>query len=483
MYRRIRAGLVVLLATGSLAIAGCGGPEYGSTDETSTAGATVERDWDYEIAYQRGIEAVNWATPAVSMVRYREAHFGLGGGLNTVYYLSQPPTPVTDALTANNQTPYSTVLMSTRDGPVVLDIPPASDRAAIFGSAVDIWQVPVADFGPAGTDQGMGGRYLFLPPGYDDPVPEDYFVVPMDTYNVLVALRLIPLGGAGFEETAEYAMNIRAYPLSEADSPPAGEYIDIAGKRVPTLVVYDVSLYEDIVTVLDEEPLLERDKVMGGMLASIGIERGKAFDPQGTTRDALEQAVHDAKEYLDFLFDTPGYAFENRWPDRQWMDIRLPSEDGFVFDEGDYLLLDARAAVFHFATFAPRRLGSATANIVATRDSGGALFSGDGSYSLTVPADVPARDFWSVIAYSFDTKAFIYNDLDRVGFSSYDMSSMAVNEDGSVDLHFGATPPEGLESNWIPTAGEDFFIMFRFYGPQDAFFDKSWVLADVVRND
>lgn len=55
--------------------------------------------------------------------------------------------------------------------------------------------------------------------------------------------------------------------------------------------------------------------------------------------------------------------------------------------------------------------------------------------------------------------------------------------DGTVDLYFGKTAPEGLESNWIPTAGEDFFLIFRFYGPKKPVFDKSFKLPDVEKID
>jgi len=49
-------------------------------------------DWEYKIAYQRGFEAVAWALPAISMMGMREANFSLGGGYNTVYIMTQPPT-------------------------------------------------------------------------------------------------------------------------------------------------------------------------------------------------------------------------------------------------------------------------------------------------------------------------------------------------------------------------------------------------------
>ena len=51
----------------------------------------------------------------------------------------------------------------------------------------------------------------------------------------------------------------------------------------------------------------------------------------------------------------------------------------------------------------------------------------------------------------------------------------------SVDLYFGASAPTGSESNWIPTSGEDFFVMFRFYGPSEAYLDKSFELLDIER--
>jgi hypothetical protein len=438
-------------------------------------------DWEFQIAYQRGIEAMNWAVPAVSMLSLRKGNFSLGGGYNTVYYMSSPPTPLAEAITPNNQTPYATIHLSTRNGPAVLDIPPASAKTAVFGSATNVWQVPFADIGPAGIDQGKGGRYLFLPPGYDSEVPDGYFAVPMDQYDIYVALRLIPLGDTGFGEAAEYAKLINAYPLSQAESPPKTIYIDMADQHLPTLPKYDLSFFSSITDLLNEEPLLERDKVMGGMLASIGIEKGKPFAPEGKIEQALRLAAKDGYAYLEHTFESPGYSHELYWPDRQWLGIKQPSEDGFVYDEGDYLLLDARGSLFHWVTFIPRQLGKATAYVLGMHDADGALLTGKQNYKLNVPAKVPARDFWSVIAYSKKTKSFIYNDADIIGLSSYDKSNMEINDDGSVDIFFGESPPRHMASNWIPTAGEDFFLLFRFYGPEEPVFDKSFKLPDVER--
>ena len=38
-----------------------------------------------------------------------------------------------------------------------------------------------------------------------------------------------------------------------------------------------------------------------------------------------------------------------------------------------------------------------------------------------------------------------------------------------------------MEANWIPTAGKDFWLIVRFYGPDKPLFDGTWTLADVER--
>ncbi len=47
-----------------------------------------------------------------------------------------------------------------------------------------------------------------------------------------------------------------------------------------------------------------------------------------------------------------------------------------------------------------------------------------------------------------------------------------------MPVYVGPQALEGLEENWIPTAGKRPFLMFRFYGPEREFYDKSWKLPD-----
>ena len=57
------------------------------------------------------------------------------------------------------------------------------------------------------------------------------------------------------------------------------------------------------------------------------------------------------------------------------------------------------------------------------------------------------------------------------------------NQDGSIDIFFGPTQPEGVaETNWIQTVkGRDFMAVIRLYGADLAFFDQTWKPDDVVK--
>jgi len=112
-------------------------------------------------------------------------------------------------------------------------------------------------------------------------------------------------------------------------------------------------------------------------------------------------------------------------------------------------------------------------------DTDGHWLDGGKSYTLHVPADVPAKLFWSATVYSIDTRCLIDNEQGRGDRGSRD-PDLVVNEDGSVDLYYGPTAPEGKESNWVQTIpGRHWFSYFRFYGPLEPYFDRTWKLGDI----
>jgi hypothetical protein len=75
----------------------------------------------------------------------------------------------------------------------------------------------------------------------------------------------------------------------------------------------------------------------------------------------------------------------------------------------------------------------------------------------------------------------LITDVDRAERSSQSRG-LKTNPDPSVDIYFGPMSPADRESNWIPTDPQGRFeVLFRFYGPTSARFDRSWKLTDIER--
>ena len=185
----------------------------------------------------------------------------------------------------------------------------------------------------------------------------------------------------------------------------------------------------------------------------------------------------------------PGLATVPLWVDdagklkNQWLVWDFAEgqpEAGFPYETETEVLVDDRAGGSYFwITYLPKFLGGGTFYLTGLRDSNGDMFDHNASYKLNVPADTPAKDFWSVIVYSMETKSFIRN-VERVGLSSRDADTMHINEDGSYDIYFGPEAPEGMEKNWIPTT-ESYFLLFRLYGPKDGWLKSGWMLGDLEK--
>ena len=121
---------------------------------------------------------------------------------------------------------------------------------------------------------------------------------------------------------------------------------------------------------------------------------------------------------------------------------------------------------------------TATQYFIAGKDASGGNLDGGANYTLNVPANVPVKQFWSVLVYDLATAGFVEN-TPKAGVTSLD-KGLKANSDGSTDIYFGPKAPKGKEANWAPTVdGHDYFLLFRFYGPPQSLFDKSWKLPDL----
>ncbi len=439
---------------------------------------------EYQIAVQRATQVAIWGMPAAGMIDFEKAtKRDLGGDVNDVIYVSKPFESRHGFLTANDVTPYAWGSLSTEKGPLVVEVPAANDKVGYFGTIVNTWDVPLVDVGTTGHDKGKGAKYLILPPGYDGKIPDGYVVIKSDTINQGFSFRPVMKKGATFEDTTAYARQLKIYQLADAVNPPPTKHIDAYEKTYGSLPVYDVSFMKDIYDTINREPVRPQDKAMMGIMAEIGIEKGRPFEPGPVMTRAMEEGVKIAYDSMQSYFTTVGKAMLPLWKDNYWYIWNFAKgqpEAGFPYEDDEKILIDQRAGGSYFwITYLPKNLGGGTFYLTGLRDSDGNLLDATSTYKLNVPRDTPAKDFWSVIVYSMETKGF-FTANDIIGISSRDMETLNVKEDGSVDIYFSPKAPEGMESNWIPT-GEDFFLLFRLYGPESKDFYKSWELGNIVK--
>jgi len=467
---------------------------FDQTDNILARALAVE-DIEYTIMVQRATQAAIYYMPAVGMVDFLKGiRRDLGGDLNDVAYLNEPLGSDDGFLTANDVTAYSWSSLSSERGPVIVEVPPATDKVSYFGSILNAWAQPIDDVGPSGKDEGRGGKYLLLPPGYDgekskaDLEEEGYFVYETDTYQYGFSFRPRLYNGATDKDAGDYAMQVKIYYLSEADDPPLTRHLDGTEKSYDCLPYYNFTFYQDINDVVQSNPIRRQDKAMVSLLKVLGIEKGKPFEPTERQSKAMHEGLVLAYASMQKYFVTPGQSMEPLWkdesgePESQWMFwLFAPGqpEAGFTHETETEVLVDDRAAKYFYVTYLPRYLGGGTFYLTGLFDSNGDMYDGESTYKLNVPEDTPAKDFWSVIVYSMETKNFI-RDAERVGLSSRNADAMQVNEDGSYDIYFGPRAPTGKESNWIPT-GEDFFLLFRLYGPESRDFYETWMLGDLEK--
>jgi hypothetical protein len=438
-------------------------------------------DFDYQIKYHRAFEAMLWSMSALAIYSLRRAAFDdLGMKDNDIITYSAPATPMLEAITANSVTPYIAAYTDLRQGPVVLEVPAAGPDGSLYGQVVDAWQFTIADVGPSGLDKGQGGKFLFTPPGYADAVPAGYIHVASPNYRIAFAFRSVPAPGKTVADAYRYSQKLRMYFLAQAGSPPPQRFVDPAHQRYPTLPFYDERAFDDMHAVVSVEPVQEQDKVMMGMLTSLGIEQGKAFTPDDTARRAMRQAAIDAWFYIQSWYDHyPSDVLY--WPDRHYASLlQTDSNKSFTFVYEDRIDLLRRAVEYAWCTYMPKLLSPtpATQYMVALADKNGRLLEGGKLYKVDVPADMPVKQFWALTVYDRATFAFIYSASDRTTLSSYELGSMKKNADGTTTLYVGPTAPQGLDANWIPTSGKRPMPLIRFYGPTDAFNDKSFKMPD-----
>ncbi len=259
-------------------------------------------------------------------------------------------------------------------------------------------------------------------------------------------------------------------------------FVDVSGLPHHTIHRMDHEIFDEIDAVVQMEPSEGADPELLGLLASIGIEKGKPFAPDERMQKILKDAAAIGAATARTLAARPRDEAFYWYPGKSyWSTPFVGGSQEFLANGAR--VLDSRTFFHFYATgitpamaHAPVGVGSQYA--VLYLDSEGQPFDGAETYSVTLPPNVPANDFWSFVVYDNQTRSMLQTDQRLPGVSSIG-DDVQQNADGTYTIVFAPEAPDDPQSNWIQAIpGKGWNTVFRLYGPLEPWFDKTWRPGD-----
>ncbi|WP_108659986.1 DUF1254 domain-containing protein [Acuticoccus kandeliae] len=442
---------------------------------------TASRVYD-NLDFMRGVDAFLNGIPATSVRAICNGLASVGIKANEAIGITEDLMDARSLfLTPNTTTVYSFACLDLSDGPMVLKVP-----TGVLGPVDDAYFRWVTDIGLTGPDGGAGGRYLFVPPGYEGDVPSDgYFVMKPRTNTLLIFFRAFVKDGDIPGAVAHVKTGADLFPLhavTESGSPPPTNFVNTSGQKFNTISANTARFYDELNEVVQAEPADFVEPETVGLFAAIGIRKGQPFAPDARMKAILDDAAAVGNATARTILFDPRDPASYFYPDRKWFTGFLGGS--YLFEDGAERLLDARTLFFYYATgitpaMAMAKVGSGSAYAAAVRDANGDVLDGGKTYTITLPGPVPAREFWSFVVYDNQTRSLLETDQKLAGLDSH--GGAKADADGSVTVWFGPTAPAGHEANWVQTMpGKGWNVLLRLYGPLEPWFDKTWKPGDIT---
>ncbi len=478
--------------------------------------ATLDKVYD-NLDFTHAYEAFVNTMSGVSINALHKGLLSIGVKDNEVIVFSELMDAKSLFLTANADTIYAFGVLDLTKGPMVLEVPPK-----FLGAIDDYWFRWVIDIGAPGPDRGEGGKYLIVPPGYNEPLPEGGFFI-----GRARTTRVVWFGRAFLENKSDpkpAAENIRKFtkvypyetggvgtpiaeflaakaPLGRVTAPPATVFHEGSGKVMNTVPPNDFSFYEMLNEVVQQEPATSLDPELMGPVAAIGIVKGKPFAPDARMKKILTEALAVANATSRSLFMNPRDPSWSHYPGSAWWNYLF--ETGYQFEtpipmitpEGvkpfpptGYRTLDARTNFFYGITgitpgMAMRLTGIGSQYLLASLDANKQYLDGAKTYKVTLPKGIPEANFWSFTVYDNMSRSMLDTPqrYPRAGSQSFPSPAAEADTNGSTTIYFAAEQPEGVKrGNWIQTMPDKgWFLILRLYSPLEPFFTKEWRPSEI----
>jgi hypothetical protein len=317
-------------------------------------------------------------------------------------------------LTANDNTIYNFIWIDSRKGPLVLEVPPAVS----LGGIDDFWYRWVGRCRHHRRRQGQRRQVSDAASRLTRAkCRQGYFVVRPSTYGNWYLSEPFSSMGRPRPGVESVKKHLKIYQLSDAANPPPVKFVNASGIPANFVAPGDYSFWTLLNQVIQEEPSGGSDPTTLGLFASIGIEKGKPFNPDERMKKILTDAANiGAVTARTIAFKAP----RSRTP----FSIRIARgacRSSAVTSSRvspGVANLDGAAFFYYFATgvtpaMEEKMVGKGSQYPWTALDSNGNPFEGAKTYKLRLPPHVPVKDFWSVIVYDIQTRSMLQTDQRR----------------------------------------------------------------------
>jgi len=361
----------------------------------------------------------------------------------------------------NNDTLYVSTTLDLRQEPVIVHYPAFdSTFVCLETSAYDHYcGVPFSTTKGDFTKPTNVLYYTARTKGYSgEPVEGVDSIIEMSGDFAIAFLRVMPHAG----EPERLKKNLAA--MQEVKSQTLSEFLGEPAQPVDRgefpLYNTDPGIYENnfpevmqfVVNHTTFDPENEMDNAFLAALKPLGVEPGKAYDPESVAViDGAKLAAKARKIIEDSLV--------------MWSSPQGKTLQNDLFKPKGEITLEAMLVQ---SAVGPIGLPADQALYPGIGTSNGEPLNAQYDYVIRISRDAmpPAGAFWSLTLYDAANGFFIPND--RKKYSVGENAGMKLDENGGIAIYIAAEQPQGVpEENWLPIIRRDepLDLIMRIYAP------------------
>ncbi|MUK28611.1 DUF1214 domain-containing protein [Aliivibrio fischeri] len=432
-----------------------------------------------ELAYNLGLQAFIYGAGPLTVAQVRAASTNVDAPMDNgsaplnmmgkTLKLAGPEDRVVP--TVNNDTLYSQSHINLNDtGPLVIEIPPTNNRYFIV-QLLDDYSEAVGNLIEDNVGQD-GGKFLLANKGWkgvEGGIPDGIDgVIESRTPLVWYIQRTGVSGNKDLAAALKIHDGFINYPLSELGKSHKPVQLTHAKTGIsPVPQPKGLGWFSLIDKELRNNPIAS-DASIVDQFKYIDIGGDEPFNPDKLTEDqkkGLMRALNAAPQIIQYASRDLGTK-NNGWA--------MMYEGGRYGN--DFL---SRASI----NFRAAGLNTKERALYPNRytDSDDQQLSGKNKYRMTMPADAPAKAFWSLTMYDAKNLFMVPNSIDRYSISTNREDELIYNKDGSLTVCIQNTKPTDTNCNWLPAPKDDFYLHMRLYEPTQAVLDNTYALPQVIK--